>query len=117
MILAFQMSLIWLGMSMAICQPLVAAASLRTETLALKPLFHESTTASPVCRPFDGGGAASSLMMVPVALPCARVAPLGADRTRLKLWLGVAARSSIAAIVMVFCVSPAAKVSVPDWAT
>src|SRR5215813_13399778 len=107
MILAFQMSPIWLGMSMAICQPLVAdAASLRTETLALKPLFHESTTASEGCRPFDGVGAASSLMMVAVAVPCARMAPRGADSTRLKLWLGVAIRSSIAAIVIAFCVSP-----------
>src|SRR3954468_4601626 len=64
-----------------------------------------------------GGGATSSLVMVPAPVPSAKVAPVGLERTTLKLSLASTAASPIAATVIVFCVSPAAKVSVPDWAT
>ena len=52
---------------------------------------------------------------MPVA--SAMVAPVALDRTTLKASFASTIASPIVAIWMVFCVSPAAKVSVPDRAT
>ena len=64
-----------------------------------------------------GGGAVSSLMIVPLPVPSAMVAPVGLASVTVKLSLASTVASPIAATVIVFCVSPAAKVSVPDCAT
>src|SRR5260370_41944696 len=64
-----------------------------------------------------GGGATSSLTMVPAPEPWAMVAPTGLASVTVKPSLGSTVASPIAATVIVFCVSPGAKVSVPDWAT
>ena len=64
-----------------------------------------------------GGGAASSLTMVPLPEPWAMVAPTGFVSVTVKPSLASTVESPIAATVIVFCVSPGAKVSVPDWAT
>ena len=49
-ILAFQMSVIWFGISTTICQPVVELPSLWTTTLPLKPLLQESDKAKCASR-------------------------------------------------------------------
>ena len=64
-----------------------------------------------------GGGATSSLVIVPAPTPSARVAFVGLERTTVKPSLASTTESPMAATWIVFVVSPAAKVSVPDCAT
>ena len=64
-----------------------------------------------------GGDVESSLVIVPAPLPSAKVAPTEFVSTTVKPSLASTTASPIAATWIVFWVSPAAKVSVPDWAT
>ena len=63
------------------------------------------------------GTMASSVRIVPTAAPSAIVAPVGVDRFRARVSLSSAALSPLTVMPIVFCVSPAAKVIVPDFAT
>ena len=119
MILAFQMSVIRYGISIAICQAVVAAPLLWTVTPPLKPVLQESLTENWPCRSPEasGGVALSSLVIVPAPTPSASVAPVGLESTTVKPSLASTTASPIAVTWMVFVVSPAAKVSVPDLAT
>jgi len=60
-----------------------------------------------------GSGAVSSFTMVPVAEPCAMVAPFGDDRLSVRVSLASTTLSPVTWTWTTFEVSPAAKVSVP----
>ena len=63
------------------------------------------------------GTMASSVRIVPIAAPSAMVAPVGEDRFSARASLSSATFSPLTVTLIVFCVSPAAKVIVPDLAT
>ena len=60
-----------------------------------------------------GRGAASSLVMVPIAVPSAMVAPLGEASVSVRVSLPSTAVSPLTCTCTTFEVSPAAKVKVP----
>ena len=60
-----------------------------------------------------GRGAVSSLVMVPMAVPSATVAPLGVDRVSVRVSLLSTAVSPLTCTCTTLEVSPAAKVRVP----
>ena len=60
-----------------------------------------------------GSGAASSLVMVPIAVPSAMVAPPGEASVRVSVSLLSTAVSPLTCTRTTFDVSPAAKVSMP----
>ena len=61
-----------------------------------------------------GGGGTSSLRMVPLAAPLTMVAPLGLLRVTVKPSSGSTRVSPLTCTVMVWLLSPAAKVTVPE---
>ena len=62
------------------------------------------------------GTMTSSVRTVPTAAPSAMVAPLGAERVSASVSFSSATLSPFTVMLMVFCVSPAVKVMVPDLA-
>ena len=78
------------------------------------PLSPSITVGSEI--EIDGGGATSSLVMVPIAMRSDRVTPEGFDKVTMKVSLGSATVSPRTPTVTVFEVWPAAKVSVPEAA-
>ena len=75
------------------------------------------TETSEMLRVGKVGGVVSSFVIVPAPTPSASVAFVGPERTTVKPSLASTTESPMAATWIVFVVSPAAKVSVPDWAT
>ena len=89
-------------------------AALDKETVKARsfaPLLPSLTVASATAR--VGSGAVSSLVMVPIAVPSAMVAPLGDDSVRVSVSLASTAVSPDTCTLTTFEVSPAAKVTVP----
>ena len=94
--------------------PLVASERLTVKARLRVPLSPSFTVASAMVM---RGTITSSVRMVPTAAPSARVAPLGEERFSARLSLSSATLSPLIVTLTVFCVSPAAKVIVPDLAT
>ena len=89
-------------------------AALDRETVKARsfaPLLPSLTAASATAR--VGSGAASSLVMVPIAVPSAMVAPLGEESVSVRVSLASTAVSPDTWTLTTLDVSPAAKVCVP----
>ena len=67
--------------------------------------------------PIDSSGAGSSLRIVHLPAADAIVALVGLERLRVNISSGSIAESPLTTTEIVFVVTPAAKVKVPDWAT
>ena len=91
--------------------PVAAADRLTVKARSFAPLLPSLTVASATER--AGNGAVSSLVMVPIAVPSAMVAPLGDERASVSVSLASTAVSPDTCTRTTLEVSPAAKVSVP----
>src|SRR5258708_4795156 len=122
---AFQILVIWYGISIAICQ-VAAAPSLCTVTSALKPPLQVSVAAKwPLRSPEEadgvvtggvtggGTGAASSSTMVAVPVARVMVAPATLLSTTVKCSFGSLTVSAVIGIEIVLFCSPGAKMTEP----
>ena len=122
---AFQMSVIWLLVSILICQPVTSLVpSFSSVTLPLKPPDQEFAIANTASTSPElaGGvgvgvvgvvGAVSSLTMVPVPVAREMVAPTALVSTTPKCSLPSTSLSEVISIVIVLLCSPTAKVTWP----
>ncbi len=90
----------------------LAALRLTLKTKFVVPALPSASVTSPMF----SVGSESSLVTVPVAVPVAMVALVGAERTTVKVSLPSAVVSPVTGTVIVREVVPAVKVSVPEAA-